>query len=109
MSLTEVFMIREVEVRSSNGLPVLLGSIFLFLLALSIIINAASEEEALWLIAAVPMIVAGVFGMIGLMNIAPNEGRVLQLFGKYVGTAREQGLRWANPFYTKRKVSLRVR
>jgi regulator of protease activity HflC (stomatin/prohibitin superfamily) len=45
----------------------------------------------------------------GLFTVAPNEGKVLQLFGRYVGTAREPGLRWANPFYTKRRVSLRVR
>ena len=45
----------------------------------------------------------------GLFVVNPNEAKVLQLFGKYVGTAREQGLRFANPFYTKRRVSLRVR
>lgn len=45
----------------------------------------------------------------GLFMVNPNEGRVLQLFGKYVGTAREEGLRWANPFYTKKRISLRVR
>jgi regulator of protease activity HflC (stomatin/prohibitin superfamily) len=45
----------------------------------------------------------------GLFVVNPNEGLVLQLFGDYVGTARTEGLRWANPFYTKRRVSLRVR
>lgn len=45
----------------------------------------------------------------GLFMVNPNEGRVMQLFGKYVGTAREEGLRWANPFYTKKRISLRVR
>ena len=45
----------------------------------------------------------------GLFMVNPNEGKVLQLFGEYMGTAKEQGLRWANPFYTKKKVSLRVR
>ena len=41
--------------------------------------------------------------------MAPNEGRVLQLFGAYRGTAKEEGLRWANPFLTKKRISLRVR
>ena len=50
-----------------------------------------------------------VFLVFGLFIVNPNEGRVLQLFGKYVGTAREPGLRWANPLYGKRRVSLRVR
>jgi energy-coupling factor transporter transmembrane protein EcfT len=45
----------------------------------------------------------------GLFVVNPNEAKVLQLFGKYVGTARDQGLRFANPFYTKRRASLRVR
>jgi regulator of protease activity HflC (stomatin/prohibitin superfamily) len=47
--------------------------------------------------------------MTGLFMVNPNEGRVMQLFGKYVGTAKEEGLRWANPFYTKKRISLRVR
>lgn len=49
------------------------------------------------------------FLMKGLFMVAPNEGRVLQLFGSYAGTVREPGLRWANPFYSKESVSLRVR
>jgi regulator of protease activity HflC (stomatin/prohibitin superfamily) len=50
-----------------------------------------------------------IFLLAGFFMVAPNEARVLQLFGDYVGTAREPGLRWANPFYSKRKVSVRVR
>jgi regulator of protease activity HflC (stomatin/prohibitin superfamily) len=45
----------------------------------------------------------------GLLVVNPNEGQVLQLFGTYIGTLREQGFRWVNPFSTKRKISLRVR
>jgi len=45
----------------------------------------------------------------GFFVVNPNEARVLQLFGRYAGTARTEGLRWANPFYTKRKISQRVR
>ena len=50
-----------------------------------------------------------VFCLGGLFVVNPNEARVLQLFGDYVGTAKEDGLRWANPFYTKRSIMLRVR
>ena len=50
-----------------------------------------------------------IFLLAGLFMVNPNEGRVLQLFGKYMGTAKTPGLRWANPFYMKKKVSLRVR
>jgi len=45
----------------------------------------------------------------GLFVVNPNEARVLQLFGDYVGTVKQDGLRWANPFYSKRSIMLRVR
>jgi regulator of protease activity HflC (stomatin/prohibitin superfamily) len=45
----------------------------------------------------------------GFFTVAPNEARVLQLFGDYVGSCRQQGLRWANPFYSKQRISQRVR
>jgi len=45
----------------------------------------------------------------GMFVVNPNEGKVLQLFGAYRGTVREEGLRWANPLYTKKRVSLRIR
>ena len=45
----------------------------------------------------------------GLFMVHPNEAKVLQLFGKYTGTCHDPGLRWANPFYTKIAVSVRVR
>ena len=45
----------------------------------------------------------------GMFMVHPNEAKVLQLFGKYVGTVHEPGLKWANPFYSKTAVSTRVR
>ena len=45
----------------------------------------------------------------GFFMVHPNEAKVLQLFGKYVGTVHEPGLKWANPFYAKTAVSTRVR
>jgi regulator of protease activity HflC (stomatin/prohibitin superfamily) len=53
--------------------------------------------------------VAFFFCLFGFYMVAPNEGAVLQLFGDYVGTDRRLGLRWSNPFFSKRKVSLRIR
>lgn len=46
---------------------------------------------------------------VGFYMVQPNQGRVLQFFGRYVGTDRQEGLRWANPLYSKKAVSLRVR
>ena len=57
---------------------------------------------------ALGMVVVAI-GVDGLFVVNPNEAKVLQLFGRYVGTVREPGLRWSNPFYTKKKVSDRIR
>jgi regulator of protease activity HflC (stomatin/prohibitin superfamily) len=57
-------------------------------------------------VAAIPV---GFVGLFGLLAIAPNDSRVLLLFGEYKGTVTESGFFWVNPFYSKRKVSLRVR
>ncbi|HYZ84643.1 MAG TPA: SPFH domain-containing protein [Bryobacteraceae bacterium] len=68
------------------------------------------REEAGALVAAlVVAIVLDVFLMAGLFTVQPNQGAVLMLFGSYKGTVRDPGLRWANPFYHKQKLSLRVR
>lgn len=64
----------------------------------------------------VALMFANVFGSLvllllwaGFFIVQPNTGVVLQFFGKYVGTSRDEGLRWANPFFSKKRVSLRVR
>lgn len=66
--------------------------------------------------AGVAIVIAGIVGFLvsltaifGFMAITPNDSRVLLLFGEYKGTVKESGFFWTNPFYTKRKVSLRVR
>jgi regulator of protease activity HflC (stomatin/prohibitin superfamily) len=61
------------------------------------------------LIAAIAVLIASLLVLVGLFVVNPNEARVLQLFGAYVGTAKDAGLRWANPFYTTKKISVRVR
>jgi regulator of protease activity HflC (stomatin/prohibitin superfamily) len=52
--------------------------------------------------------VSGMLVLMGLYMLTPNQSAVLTLFGRYVGTDRSNGLRWANPFYRKAKVSLRA-
>lgn len=64
------------------------------------------------LVSPVPPIVAGAlvcFAMVGFFIVQPNQAAVMQFFGKYVGSERNSGLRWSNPFYTKKNVTLRVR
>lgn len=53
--------------------------------------------------------ITGVFTLVGLYMLQPNEAAILTLFGEYTGTDRGEGLRWANPLAQKRKLSLRAR
>ncbi len=55
------------------------------------------------------LVAFGVLGLIGLYMLQPNEAAILTLFGEYRGTDRSEGLRWANPFYRRRMISLRSR
>ena len=102
-------MIREQERRTTSGLLMLVVFLILIAMAVAGAIRAARVDDIPVVILAVVVIVASVLGLAGLFTVAPNQGQVLQLFGAYRGTAREEGLRWANPFFTKKRISLRVR
>jgi regulator of protease activity HflC (stomatin/prohibitin superfamily) len=67
--------------------------------------NVAAWKIVLLAVAAVVDTVC----LAGLFIVNPNEAQVVQLFGRYVGTAKTPGLRWANPFYSKKRISLRIR
>jgi hypothetical protein len=58
---------------------------------------------------AAPAVAVLLFLSKGFFQVQPNQGQVMQLFGRYAGTARDEGLRWTNPFYARRPLSLRVR
>jgi SPFH domain / Band 7 family len=102
-------MIREREYGAVSGwamLVVLLGG---FALLLWLLIEGIRARETTQILLCVAGLVVDLFLFAGLFVVNPNEGKVLQLFGKYVGTAKTPGLRFANPFYSKHKVSLRIR
>jgi regulator of protease activity HflC (stomatin/prohibitin superfamily) len=71
--------------------------------------RAATAQDAPSVLAWVAVFAVSLVVAKGVFILNPNEGKVLQLFGAYRGTARTPGLRWANPFYTKARISLRVR
>ena len=71
--------------------------------------TAVSAETATGVFLSILAFAVILFCFAGFFMVHPNQARVLQLFGKYVGSVRETGLRWANPFYSKEAVSLRVR
>lgn len=102
-------MIREREYRGIPGLPMLLVLILAGLACVYGVFESARAESPYWVIGWGLGFMVVVFLLVGLFVVNPNEGRLLQLFGDYVGTVRTPGLRWANPFYTKKRISLRVR
>lgn len=106
---------KEKSLASLNGLGTLAGSLLaalaggaLFVLGVAAKASTGSPNLLLML-AGVLVIAAAVFILAGLYTIQPNQAAVLSLFGKYIGTVKDNGLRWNNPFYAKRRVSQRVR
>lgn len=69
-------------------------------------ILAIVHYEWLW---TIPVLVLGAVGAVGFEVVNPNESSVLVLFGKYVGTIKENGFYWVNPFFVRKKISLRAR
>ena len=106
-------MTRERLRHGLPGIPMLLiavlalaGIVWLFLSGIETPERTASPVTML---TAVGLLLLWVFLLTGFFMVAPNEAKVLQLFGDYVGTAKIPGLRYANPLYKYRKLSLRVR
>ena len=102
-------MIREVERRVGNGLVF----IVLFLLAAVALgwglADAVGDHSAVRIVSFSLGWTFWVLGIVGFFMVQPNQGKVLLLFGHYVGTVKDEGLRWTNPFYQKKAISLRVR
>ncbi len=102
-------MTREIQKSTLSGIPMLLGLIAALLFTGYLLITAAKAGSAVAVITLALLGFVEFFLLFGLFMVQPNNAVVLQLFGRYVGTTREEGLRWANPFYSKRPISLRVR
>ena len=99
----------EKKIKARSGIPMLLLFVGLLIVDILLLVFAGKNRIAPLLIAAIVMIPVLVILMAGFFMVNPNESKVLQLFGKYIGTVNDPGLRWANPFYGKKAVSLRVR
>ncbi|HET7930286.1 MAG TPA: SPFH domain-containing protein [Rhodanobacteraceae bacterium] len=99
----------ESKASSLSGIPVALLFVLVFVGCAVLFVIGGLHEYAPAVIAAVIVFVIAAFLCKGFFQVQPNQGMVMLLFGRYAGTARETGLRWTNPFYSKRAVSLRVR
>ncbi len=102
-------MIRERENAALPGLPILIGAVVLVAFCIYEFIQGIREPSGAMLISASVALAVALVLLTGLFVVNPNEGKVLQFFGKYAGTVKQPGLRWANPLYTKKRISQRIR
>ena len=100
---------KENPLRSLPGIPVLLLAIAGMVAGALAIFGGAVVRSPALSVAGALVEVAAIFTVVGLYMVEPNQTAVLSLFGKYVGTVKESGLRWNSPFYAKKRVSQRVR
>ncbi|MEX0715427.1 MAG: SPFH domain-containing protein [Planctomycetaceae bacterium] len=110
-------MIREQRIRPTTGwgmLPVSLtlffGSPVLFIFWLIAIADRAPGLLSFFVVLALfAGFLAGLISSFGFLAVQPNDARALLLFGEYRGSVVESGFYWVNPFYSKKKISLRIR
>ncbi|MFC8370164.1 MULTISPECIES: SPFH domain-containing protein [unclassified Streptomyces] len=105
--------VREFAAHSiGGGLALLLGLVGLLVgIGMIVVATAVSGAgaKAVLIIGGILVAIAAFLAMCGLNMVAPGEARVVQLFGRYRGTIRQDGLRWVNPLTSRTKISTRVR
>lgn len=87
----------------------ILNSLFLIGIVALFIAQVNGSANALVIILCLILFIFNLISWGGFMQIEPNEARVMVFFGKYKGTVKENGYFWVNPFYTKKKLTLRAR
>jgi len=108
MPLLEIVM-NERAFSAPSGIPALISLVVLLFADVGWFLYSAKQAQVPSIIIAVIAFFVLLICLGGFFTVAPNEGKVLQFFGSYVGTVRDAGPRWTNPFYSKRGISLRVR
>src|SRR5688572_28741800 len=100
---------KENPIRSASGIPMLLVLLAGLLFGAYLMYTGANTDSVTWLVLGLVAIIAAFVCLFGLYMVEPNQAAVVSLFGKYVGTVKENVLRWNNPFYAKKKVRQCVR
>ena len=101
-------MITDIPRKTSSGLLVLILTLLAFPINVALLVLSGITGFIAGVVITALIFPILILLLVGLFLINPNEARVIQLFGNYVGTTQDTGLRWANPFFTKNRVSLRV-
>lgn len=96
---------REIPFNSHSGYTMIASSMGLIMITGLSLFSESGVAVAAFLLG----VLVSIFLLAGLYTLQPNQGAVLTLFGNYQGTDRNAGIRWANPFVTKKKISLRAR
>ncbi|ASU83808.1 hypothetical protein CDO52_14370 [Nocardiopsis gilva YIM 90087] len=91
------------------GVPVFLVCLLVLVIGLVLAVTGLFTGPLALLAVGALLAVAAVVVGLGLTVVAPNEARVIQFLGRYVGTVRTDGLRWVNPLTTRKPVSIRIR
>lgn len=99
----------EKEVKMMPGMPMLLLALAGFGGMIWSFIQAERTDNGMLAFGGVILMVLWIIMISGFFVVEPNGSKVLLLFGKYIGTVKDDGFHWANPFYSKRNLSLRVR
>src|ERR1039457_2780906 len=102
-------MFHENEYRATVGLPALLFIIVVALLSLAGLIGAANQQRPGVAILSILVLIIACISLAGLFIVNPGDAKALILFGSYKGTVKTAGFWFANPFLSKRRVSLRIR
>jgi regulator of protease activity HflC (stomatin/prohibitin superfamily) len=100
---------QERKANTSNGGFVLLLTLVVLGLAIWALIQTISYDSGPMALLMVILVFTFIFMLVGFYSLQPNEAAAITLFGNYKGTDRTPGLRWVLPWYTKKKISLRVR
>nr|HPM57800.1 SPFH domain-containing protein [Thermomonas sp.] len=100
---------KENPIRSLPGIPMLLALLGGAIVGAYLVVAGAQASAPLQVIVGVLLAMVAMFCLLGLYMVEPNQSAVISLFGKYIGTVKDNGLRWNNPFFSKKKVSQRVR
>lgn len=108
-------MRKEITKPQRSGWTMLFSNFVFLLIAIAVfvygivLLNHHSGYGGYVLALGILFLISAILIFTGFFTVEPNEAVVLILFGKYIGTEKTSGFRWTNPFYTKRKISLRVR
>jgi regulator of protease activity HflC (stomatin/prohibitin superfamily) len=102
-------MLQEKVIRGASGWVMFLLLLALLVGAVVLLVSAIRAEDLGLLVAAIVLLVVDPVCFAGLTVVNPNEAKVVQLFGVYKGSIKEQGFWWVNPLTSRRTVSLRIR